>query len=325
MKVLVTGASGFIGGHLVARLLERGHDVHALVRRSSRLDGFDPARVTLHFGDVTDAAALAAAARGSDALYHFAALIRARNAAEYDAVNFGGTRNAAAALVGAAAGARLVYCSSLAAGGPMPEGRPVRADDPPRPISAYGRTKLKGEEIVRERLGATGWTILRPPPVYGPRDRETLTLFRAMKRGLMPFPGDGSQIVPMVHAEDVALAAVLAGERPESSGRVYYVTDGEPRSFRGVLETMAEVMGVRPFRLGTPVPLLELLGFVSEAWGSLSGRAVLLTRDKIAEIKAPGWACDDTPLREELGFRPRYGLAEGLAMTARWYRDAGWL
>lgn len=325
MKALVTGASGFIGGHLVAQLLERGHEVHALVRRTSRLDGFDPGSVRLHYGDVTDGVALAEAARGVDTVYHFAGLIRARSAAEYDAVNFGGTRHAATALQGAAPGARLVYCSSLAAGGPMPDGRAVRAEDPPRPLSAYGRTKLKGEEIVRETLGPARWSILRPPPVYGPRDRETLTLFKSLKRGLMPYPGDGSQLVPMIHVEDLARATILAGERPEADGQVYYATDGDLHSFRGVLETLAQVMGVRPLRFGAPVGLLELIGFVSQAFGALTGRAVLLSRDKIAEIKAPGWACDDTPLRRDLGFAPRYRLAEGLAMTARWYREWKWL
>lgn len=330
MKALVTGASGFIGGHVVRALLARGHEVHALVRPTSRIEGFDPAAVTLHQGDVTAAASVAEAARGMDVLFHFAALIKARDDAEYEAVNMGGTRHVVAALAGAAPGARLVYCSSLASGGPMRGTRPVSANDRPQPISAYGRTKLAGETLIRAALGEHGWTILRPPPVYGPRDRDVYLLFKTLKKGLMPYPGRGAQPLPMVHVEDLAHATVLAGERTGEAGapppgRIYYVTDGDLRTFRGVLETMAKVLGVRPLRVGTPVAVMEFLGLVSQAWGKATGQAVLLTPDKIAEVKAIGWACDDAPIRRELGYRERYRLEAGLAMTAEWYRSKGWL
>lgn len=330
MKALVTGASGFIGGHVITRLLARGHEVHALVRPTSRLEGFDPARVTLHQGDVTDAVAVAAAMHGMEVVFHFAALIKARDDAQYEAVNMGGTRHVVAALAGAAPGARLVYCSSLAAGGPMQKGRPISANDRPQPISAYGRTKLAGETLIRAAMGEFGWTILRPPPVYGPRDRDVFLLFKTLKRGLMPYPGTGAQPLPMVHVEDLAHATVLAGERTAADGgpppgRIYYVTDGDLRTFRGVLETIAKVLEVRPLRVGTPVAVMEVLGVLSQAWGRVTGQAVLLTPDKIAEVKAAGWACDDAPVRHELGYKERYRLEAGLRQTAEWYRSKGWL
>lgn len=332
MKALVTGASGFIGGHLVRKLLERGHEVHALVRKTSRLDGFDRSRVTLHEGDLTRPETVKDAVRGMDVVFHLAAALRARTKADYQSTNADGTRAVVEAVIGAAAMRdgvacpKLVYLSSLAAGGPSYDGVPVSAEGEPRPISDYGRTKLAGENIIRERLGGTGlpWVILRPPPVYGPRDKDVFNLFKVVKSGLLPLVGRGDQKVPMVHVDDLAMATVLAGES-SVSGRVYYVTDGDLRSFREVLEAMAKALGVRPLRLSVPPAIVSVVGSLGQMFSDLTGRPVIVNRDKVAEMRAPHWCCDNEPIVRELGFVPRFSLDAGLADAVAWYRANKWL
>jgi 2-alkyl-3-oxoalkanoate reductase len=329
MKCLVTGASGFIGGHLVERLLEKGHDVHVLVRKTSITTAFDMARVVRHEGDLRDTGSVRRAVEGMECVFHLAAVLRARSPAEYLAVNAEGTRAVAEAVrdesqARGGAPVRLVYLSSLAAGGPSYDGLPVSAEGTPHPISDYGRTKLAGETMIRSVLEDVPWVALRPPPVYGPRDRDVLNLFRMLKRGLMPLIGGGAQKIPLIHIHDMATAAVLAGES-DRTGRVYYVTDGDLRSWREIVEAMARALGVRPIRLSVPNALVSVVGAMGQLFSDLTGRPVILNRDKAAEIVAPDWACDDRPARRELGFEPRFSLEEGLADAIAWYRREKWL
>jgi nucleoside-diphosphate-sugar epimerase len=328
MKCLVTGASGFIGGHLVPRLLQGGHEVHALLRKTSRLDAFDAATITRHEGDLTRPETLREAVSGMDCVFHLAAVLRARTPAEYLAVNAEGTRAVAEAVRDESARrgrpVRLVYLSSLAAGGPSLDGRPVSPDDVPHPISDYGRTKLAGEIVIRDTLGDSAWVALRPPPVYGPRDRDVLNLFKLLKTGILPLIGGGAQKIPMIHVSDMAEVATLAANSPVS-GKVYYVTDGDLKTFRETLEAMAKALNVRPLPIRIPLPVIGAVGALGQFFSDLTGRPVILNRDKAAEVMAPDWSCDDGPARRELGYTPRYNLEQGLADTVAWYRRERWL
>lgn len=329
MIALVTGASGFIGRHLVEKLLAHGHEVRGLVRDPARMGGLEHPRLTLHSGDLTRPESVAAAARGVDAIFHLAAALRARSDSDYDAVNARGTRAVVDALKAAAAAGpnrapRLIYVSSLAAAGPADQGRPLKADDPPRPISMYGRTKLAGETIIRQEVGDLPWTVVRPPVVYGPRDKDVFLLFKMARRGVLPIIGDGRQPMPMIHVTDLVEAIALAGEKADS-GTIWYATDGDIHDNAGIMEALARAMGVaKPKRVHVPIWFIALAGNVGQLIYDVTGRPMVINRDKVREIKAPSWACDDEPIRR-LGYRPTLNLAAGLADTVRWYRENGWL
>lgn len=323
MRALVTGATGFIGSHLVDVLLARGHEVVALVRDATRLKGRSDPKLAVAIGDLTRPDSIASAARGTDVVFHLAAALRARSDADYEAVNAEGTR----AVLDAARATgvqRIVYVSSLAAGGPSFEGRPLTGDDPPRPISSYGRTKLAGETLIRNAPDAPPWIILRPPPVYGPRDRDLFVVLRTINRGLLPILGSGTQLIPMVHVADLALATALAGEA-DIENRVYYITDRSHYTFRDVLEAMARALGKNPLRVRVPLWAIRAGGAVGQALYDWTGRPMVLNNDKVRELEAPGWLCDSEPAFRDLGFRPRYDLESGLAHTVAWYRAEGWL
>ncbi|HEX5421576.1 MAG TPA: NAD(P)-dependent oxidoreductase, partial [Gammaproteobacteria bacterium] len=190
MLALVTGGQGFVGSHLCARLTAEGHRVRVLARPSSRLDNLAGLDVQLVRADVTEAAGLAAAVAGCDVVFHVAAALKGLREQDLFLINADGTRNIATASAAATPRpARFVYVSSMAAAGPSPGGRAPRTEDmPPRPLTWYGCSKLAGEDAVRSTAGLE-WTIVRPPIVFGPRERDVLGYFRLARRGWLPLVG----------------------------------------------------------------------------------------------------------------------------------------
>jgi nucleoside-diphosphate-sugar epimerase len=325
VKALVTGATGFIGGHLVEALLERGHEVVALVRDPAKLGALkDHPRVSTIIGDITKPETINADGFAVDVVYHLAAALRARSDADYDAINTRGTEAVARAVKDAATKPKLVYVSSLAAGGPSPGDSVLVGTEPPHPISSYGKTKLAGETVIKEILGPERWLILRPPPVYGPRDKDIFLLFRAVSRGLLPVPGKGEQVLPMLHVADLAEALVLGGAS-EAAGHTWYITDGGLYPFKDVLTALARALDKRPLRLNVPFWLIRIGGSIGQWLYDTTGKPMAINDDKVVEIVAPAWRCDPTPAFRALNFAPRWTLDEGLAQTARWYRDNKWL
>lgn len=322
MKALVTGGTGFVGGHLVEALRARGDEVTALVRSPAKAAALGPLGVRLAPGDLDDSASLAAAVAGQEVVYHVAGMVAAGSEAEFLRCNGDGT----ASLVAAAARAqvsRFVYVSSMAAGGPAIRGRPLTGAEPPRPVTAYGRSKLAGESAVT--AGALPWVILRPPTVYGPRDREVLKVFRMVRWGVAPVFGDGSQELSAVHGADLASALIAAGSAAATLGKVYYPCHPEVVTSAGFVRAVGRAMG-RRVRLA-PVPLSlgrSMLG-VTELAARLTGRTTILTRDKANEFFQAAWTGDPDPLTRDSGWRAAHDLTSGMADTYRWYRSAGWL
>ncbi len=320
MNVLVTGATGFIGSHLVDVLRRRGDEVSALVRSTRRAARLVELGVQTVTGDLDDGEALALATRDRQVIYHLAGLVAARNEREFLRVNRDGTRN----LVAAAqknGRPRFVLVSSLAAGGPASPGRPLSGDEPARPVSAYGRSKLAGEEVVRQ--SDLPYTVVRPPIVYGPRDREVLRIFKAARRGLVPMCGDGSQELSAVYAPDLAEALAAVAAAPTS--RTYCACHPERFTSGELVHTIAATLGrqVRILKLSER-PSRAFLG-LTEVVSRLAGRRTLLTRDKANELFQAAWTGDPEALHRDTSWRARHDLASGIAATAAWYSARGWI
>lgn len=321
-EALVTGATGFVGSHLVEVLAEAGVGVRALVRRTSRTDALAALGVERVEGTLEDPASLARAAAGVDVVFHLAALTRARTRAEYFRANAEGAR--AAAQAAAAAGARLIYLSSLAAVGPSEDGRPVAEGDAPRPITQYGRSKLAGEEAcssVAERLEVV---VLRAPAVYGPRDRDLYRFFAMAARGIMAMPTGPERRLQMIHVRDLAQALVCAAQarRP---GRLYHVAEAHAYAWTELAALVAAAVGGRVRVVRVPPALVRAAASASELGARMMGRATIFNRDKARELLALGWLCETAAAERDLGFSARIPLASGLRETAEWYRARGWL
>lgn len=322
MKALVTGATGFVGSHLAEALRSRGDDVTALVRSPARAAALGPLGVRLVRGDLDDTDSLARAVEGQDVVFHVAGLVAARDEAEFLRCNRDGTAHLVAAADRARV-SRLVYVSSMAAGGPAERGRPLVGTEPPRPVTAYGRSKLEGEVAVR--AGATPWVIVRPPTVYGPRDREVLKVFRMARWGVAPVFGDGSQELSAVHGADLADALVAAGTAAATPGKVYYACHPEVVTSAELVRAVGRAMGRRVRLVPLPHALGRSMLGVTELGARLAGQTTILTRDKANEFFQAAWTGDPGPLTRDSGWRAKHDLASGLADTYRWYQSAGWL
>ena len=325
--VLVTGATGFVGWHLLEALAARGARVRALVRRGrarARLDARGAAGVG--GGGLEDRDAVARAVEGAGVVLHLAAVTRARTEAEYLGANAAGTRVLLEAVRSARERPRrVVYLSSLAAVGPSADGRPVTAAETPRPLTAYGRSKLAGEQACREAAAdGVEVVVLRAPAVYGPRARDLLTFFRLAARGVLPVPTGGERRLQLVHVADLAEALIRGATAPAAAG-VYHVADPRPYSWTELVTEVARAVGRRARLIPVPAGLVRAAAAASEWSAAVVGRATIFNRDKARELLAPGWLCETESARRDLGFEARTPLPQGLADTAAWYRAAGWL
>ncbi len=327
MRLLVTGATGFLGSHIAEELAQEGHTVRVLVRNTSDRSFLSGIEVQEALGDVTQPDTLTAAVEGMEAVVHAAGLVKARSAQEFQAVNAQGTANLLSALDSTDRLRRFVYISSLAAHGPSEDGRPRTLDAPPNPVTAYGHSKLRAEELVRSWAGeGRSAAIIRSPVIYGPRDRERLPFFRLTRRRLVPLLGDGRNAISLVYVEDAARAAALAAAAAdEAPCATYTVDDGRAHTRRDLLAAVEQAVGGKALRLPSPVWAFTAAAFVSETYGRLRGKAVMFTREKVHEMRQPYWVCSHEEISRDLGWEPQVDLIEGAALTAAWYRQHGWL
>lgn len=323
MKVLVTGATGFVGSHLVEALRRRGDEVTALARSLKKAEALRPLAVRVIPGDLDDIVALSKAVEGQDVIYHVAGVISARSEADFMASNRGGTRNLVEATKVSGAGPRFVLVSSMAAGGPSPRGRPLKGEEPPKPVTRYGRSKLAAERVVE--ASDLPWTIVRPPMVYGPRDREVLKVFRLARLGLGPVFGDGTQELSAVHGADLADALIAAATTTRTIHKIYYACHAEVFTSTHFVRSIAGAMGKPIAVIRVPLSVGRGVLAITETAAHITGQTTILTTDKANEFFQTAWTGDPGPLTRDSGWTAAHDLTAGLAETWRWYRDAGWV
>ena len=317
-RVALTGATGFIGRHVSAHLVARGIDVIAVVRSESTHTA--PAGVAVVRAPLA-AAALREAFKGAGSVVHLAGAVNALDSDIYTAVNVEGTR--AVAEAARAVGARLIHVSSLAAAGPASAAAPRAEDDPPNPLTPYGRSKLASEEIVTRTPGLA-WTILRPAAVYGPGNRAMLPLFRMANRGLLPLVGRPGAAYTLVHVSDV-VQAIDAAIDAHAPGDICFVGHPRPVTAREILEAIRMAVG-RPAQLiRVPRALALVAAAACDIAGRMTGRPLPLNRWRYCELSAEGFVCRVDRLRERLGVVAAIDLAAGMRETAEWYRRERWL
>jgi nucleoside-diphosphate-sugar epimerase len=304
--VAVTGATGFVGPHLVAALGRRGWRVRLLVRRWSPLPPLPGITAELVLGDLADGDALRRLVDGADTVVHAAGLIKARHAGQFMAVNRDGTARLSA-VTGAA---RLVLLSSLAAREPL--------------LSPYAASKRAAEDAVAGRAGP--WLAVRAPAVYGPGDRETLAYFRAVARGLAPQPAIAAARLSLIHVEDLAEALALAVDR-SLAGSTYEIDDGRVGGYgyRDMHQAAAAALGRTARSIAVPRFVMAGLAGLNQLGHRLGGPVQILTPGKVNEIFHPDWTVHDRRLAGAIGFAARYGLAAGFRDTVLWYRRREWL
>jgi len=325
MRIAVTGATGFVGSHLTECLAAAGHEVTVLSRSPGRMAWIRHLSVRVVEGDLDRADALREFTAGQDAVVHAAGITLAADRAEFLRVNVDASvRLLSASLENSPALRRFVYISSQAAMGPSPPGASLEEDAPRRPISRYGESKSLAEEALARFADRVPVTFVRPPWVYGPRDRHTLALFRLAARGLRLVAGARSRY-SIVHAADLAQGIRLAAESALPGARAYFFTDGEGRTVEELARIIAGAVGRRTVRVPVPVAAVAVVAAASELAGAIARRPAFLGFRKLGEVRNPCWVVSDRRAREELGWRPAIATERGMAETAAWYRTEGWL
>jgi nucleoside-diphosphate-sugar epimerase len=317
--VAVTGASGFVGSHLVEALVRARLRPRVLLRDPQRLLPLLHGAVDIVRGDLDDGPALDALVRGAGTVLHLAGLVRAPREAQFDLANRVGTERLVAAWGRACPDALLVDVSSLAAAGPSREPGGKRPGAPAEPISAYGRSKLAGERAVIAGCGR--WVVVRPPAIYGPRDIDVLQFFRLAARGLVPVPA-GERLITLTHVADV-VRGILAAGSGECVGRVLHVGDPVPQRMDEVLRALARAGGVSARIVPVPPALVRLGGLGGDLLHRFGFRSVALTSDKARELLARHWSASTAESLRALRLEGFVPFSSGAAATWAWYRDQG--
>jgi nucleoside-diphosphate-sugar epimerase len=334
LRVLVTGATGFTGGHLARWLAARGDRVRVLVRPRPGSDpgrpvthvGIDPAQIEVATGDLTDPGAVRKATEGVDAVYHIAAIYRQAGLREehYRAVNATAVRTIIeAAKAGGAK--RVVHCSTVGVHGDVKH-PPANEDAPFRPGDIYQRTKLEGEETARATAGETGVEVViaRPTGIYGPGDRRLLKLFRGVARRRFIILGNGDIFYHLTYIDDLVAGLHLCATVPAAAGRTYILAGGEVTTLNRLTELIAEEASVPAPRWHVPVWPFWMAGAACEALCRPFGIEPPIYRRRV-DFFTKSRAFDISRARTDLGYAPAVGLRDGIRRTLEWYRRQGWL
>jgi nucleoside-diphosphate-sugar epimerase len=342
-RCLITGASGFVGSNLARRLCDEGWEVRCLVRSSSRLELLESLSVERIQGCFDDAASLRRAVEGVDHVFHVAGRTVAFKGSQFFDDNVGGTRRLAEACLTQQTPPTFLMVSSLAAGGTGTMKAPRTEDQPARPVSTYGKSKLAAEQALAELADKLPTSVVRPPMVFGPADRASLALYRSLR--FLPFhmsPGMRRFQVSLVHVTDLCDAMVkiatqgerLAPPSSESNGTSsgiangqgkYYVAADRDVTYGEMGQLAARTAGWTVATLPLPTPLFWVAGAIGETVGRMRGRAALINFDKVREATARGWVCSDEKISSTLGYRPRATLEKQFADTVAWYREHRWM
>lgn len=345
-RVLVTGATGFIGGQLAESLLRAGDDVVCLARVANRAERLRSLGARIIEGDVTRPDGLPAALAGVEVVYHLAGLTSARSRREYFAANEMGTVNLLDACRNLGTPPTVVLVSSLAAAGPATPGRPRVEEDPPAPVSIYGKSKRAGELAAFARARDLPITIVRPSIVLGEGDRVGLKMFRMTQRmGLHIVPGWRPPRLSIVHVADLVdaiMSAATRGQRLPADGQngllpdsqqlkadprgIYFIAGNEEPTFAELGRMVGATVGRRrTYVIRVPSPLVWPIVSCAELISFVRRRAPLVCRDKAREALAADWTCSPARAIAELGFNPTISLQQRLEQTVEWYRREGWL
>ena len=337
-RILVTGASGFVGGHLVEALLARGAQVRCLLRPKLSPGSLPLDEIETHTGDLLDIEAVTRAVEGCETVYHVAGATGALRPEDFRKVNVDGTANVVQACLAQQRSPILLVVSSVSAVGPATRDRPHVETDPPCPMSLYGKSKRGGEEVAEAEAARLPLTIVRPGIVFGPRDRALLPAVRMIWRARCHvLPRLRTPPLSFIEVRDLAQILIAAAERgrrvappgtmPPGTGDGYYFATLEDfPTYSEFGQILARAMGRRGVLPVTPPrPIPWLVGLVNEGIAQVRQRPAVYSRDKFYEAVVESWACSNRATREQLGFTPSAPFDQQVRETIRWYVEHGWL
>jgi nucleoside-diphosphate-sugar epimerase len=334
MKVLVTGGTGFVGSHLVEKLLDKKYKVYCICRNTSNLQhlkslpGSNNLRfINMDISNLSSLNTLTDTLNNVDYVYHLAGLIKAYRAEDYDRTNFLATKY----LIESVARAnnknlkRFLYLSSLAAAGPAEDAQGITEKTPCHPVSYYGQSKLKGEIAVNHYKASLPITILRPPPVYGPRDSGLLFFFQAASYGIRP-QFNQKKHISLIYVKDLVNAIILAAENPCSVGQTYFAANRDYYPINNIIKTINRIVNDNAFTIKLSDSAIRMITVFYESFCYALGREPsMINNQKVLELSQNYWTCRTEKIKIDIGFEASMPLEEGLRETANWYSQNRWI
>jgi len=327
VRVALTGATGYTGGHLLRTLIARGDQVSALARDGSLTDELRVSGARWVSGDLRDEAALRTLVEDADAVLHVAAVYRTAGHPDsyYREINVGGTARLLEAAVRQGV-RRFVHTSTVGVHGHV-EHPPADETAPFAPGDIYQATKAEAEALALDfhRRHGVPVAVVRPGAIYGPGETRFLKLFRAIARGRYAIVGTGRTFYHPVYIDDLVSGFLLALDRPEAVGEAFFLASDERSSVQGLMEAAGVALGVATRRVDVPAPVLSGAAALADLVTRFTGKRLPLNRKLARQVLAPGWVCDTAKAKARLGFTAPTPLADSMARAARWYLERGWL
>lgn len=330
MKVLITGGSGFVGTHLIEAVSALGWEVHAAVRKSSKVQDIQQYVHKFVYFDQGNFEEVSAcfSEEQYDYIVHAAAMTRAKTEAELQKVNVGNTEN----LLNAAFSIpnppkRFVFVSSLAAIGPISyaSNTDILEDNNYMPVTAYGRSKRDAELMIKSRFSTYPISVFRPTAVYGPREKDLFILFDTLNKGLDPYIGRNPQKLSFVYVKDLVQVLILGCVKQQEGLQFYNISDGKSYSRFAMADIFKGIFNKKPLRLFIPFPIISVFAQLSAFIYKGSSKTPTIYPERLGELTAENWSCSIDKAVQVLGFSPKYDLSKGLKETLLWYKDNKWL
>lgn len=323
MKIAITGANGFVGNALCNHFLARGFAVKALVRKSAT-PHYIPSEAQVCVADYNNPTGLINLLEDCDCIIHNAGKTKALTHTEMLKANLGVTESILTAINTLTHPIRLIYISSQAVAGPVEGNNPLPESAEPNPVSSYGRSKLAAEQAIMQKCRQP-WTIVRPCSVYGCGDKDFLSLFKMVKAGFAVQIGKQDKLLNMIHSSELASFLELCVLSPLAENQIFYATDGNTYTQSQVVLSIAKALNKKPLRIVIPLWLTKQAFYTGHLYGVVFRRSVLINREKMKEILAPGWLSSVDKATELLNWKPQANLDKHIKETAECYRKSGWL
>jgi nucleoside-diphosphate-sugar epimerase len=326
MKAFVTGATGFVGSHLVDRLLDEGFEVYCLKRKTSNTRWLDGKNIHYVEGDLYSNDILEETIKDMDYVFHIAGVLKSKNKAGYEKGNNLATKNLIEITNKINPDLKkFVHISSLAVCGPTPDENPIDENKTPKPITNYGITKYKAEQEVLKYRDRMQVVIIRPPAVFGPRDSEILVYFQTFSKGLNSVIGFKEKYLSLIYIEDLINGIMLAIEKETNSGEVYFVSSDKAYNWNDIGSITSKLLGKKAIKIKIPHSVVFSVGYIAQFFSTFSKNAATLNVEKCKDITRERWVCSNQKAKDELGFEEKYTLEESFAKTIEWYKENKWI